>query len=128
MSEVINVDLVLYAVRNSSGQFFRSKGYGGYGETWVSDINKAKIYTKIGQARSRVTWFANNFKEYPAPDLIKLTVGKIEVVDEGDRVKKAMDKKVREKASHEASQAKWQLERAEKEFKEAQARLNKLKR
>lgn len=88
--EVVKVDnFKIYAVRNQEGKFFRAKGYGGYGETWVDDINKAKTYTKIGQARSRVTWFSNNYPKYGNPDIIEFSVTSGVVLDEGARVEKA---------------------------------------
>ena len=92
MDNQINNVLVLYAVRNNKGQYFRAKGYGGGGNTWVDDINKAKIYGKTGGARGTITWFANNYPNYPTPDLIKLTVTGIEVMDEKGRVEKAKQK------------------------------------
>ena len=48
------MNLELYVVRNKEGKYFRTKGYSGYGDTWVDDIQKAKVYPKIGQARSRL--------------------------------------------------------------------------
>lgn len=68
------VYLTMYAVRNQEGKFFRAKGYGGYGNTWVDDLKKAKIYPRIGQARSRVTFFANTYPQYGIPDLVELRV------------------------------------------------------
>jgi hypothetical protein len=39
------MNLKLYVVINKEGKYFRAKGRDGYGETWVSDIQKARIYT-----------------------------------------------------------------------------------
>ena len=36
----------LYAVRNKKGFWFRAKGYGGHGNSWVESLNDAKLYTK----------------------------------------------------------------------------------
>ncbi len=119
--------LILYAVRNSKGQYFRAKGYGGGGATWVDDINKAKIYGKTGGARGTITWFANAFPDYPIPDLIKLTVTGIEVIDETARVEKAKQKKLEEKARREKQRAEYAIKEAERKLAEAQAKLNKLK-
>lgn len=124
----INNTLVLYAVRNSSGQFFRAKGYSGRGATWVNDINKAKIYGGTGGARGVITWFANNFPEYPIPELIKLTVTQMEVMDETARVKKTQERKLKAEEAKKARRAKYELEQAQRNFEEAQARLNKLKK
>ena len=126
MAEINNI-LVLYAVRNSSGQFFRAKGYSGSGATWVDDINKAKIYGGTGGARSVITWFANHFPDYPTPELIKLTVTEMEVMDETARIKKAQERKLKAEKEREARIAKYELERAQRNLDEAQARLNNLK-
>lgn len=79
--------LEVYVVRNSEGQWLRSKGYGGSGKTWVDDLQQARLYTKIGPARGRVTWFTKNYPDYPMPDLVKLTVTQMEVItSEKERV------------------------------------------
>jgi hypothetical protein len=123
----INNTLVLYAVRNSKGQFFRAKGYSGSGATWVDDINKAKIYGGTGGARGTITWFANHCPNYPTPELIKLTVTGMEVMDETARIKKAQERKLKAEQEREARNAKYELEQAQRKLDEAQARLNKLK-
>lgn len=123
----INNTLILYAVRNSKGQYFRAKGYSGSGATWVDDINKAKIYGRTGGARGTITWFANNHPKYPTPDLIKLTVTGIEVIDETKRVEKAKQKKAEQEANRKKAQAEYDLKEAERKFAEAQANLAKLK-
>lgn len=123
-----NNTLVLYAVRNSQGQYFRAKGYGGDGNTWVDDINKAKIYGKTGGARGTITWFANYYPSYPTPDLIKLTVTGIEVMDETTRVEKAKQKKATKEANRIKRNAERELERLKEIFHEAQAKLNNLKK
>jgi len=79
-------ELRLYAVRNSDGKWFRSRGYGGYGDTWVEPLEKAKIYTKLGQARARVTFFANNYPEFPAPEIVELVVKQSRVLRESERL------------------------------------------
>jgi hypothetical protein len=120
--------LVLYAVRNSKGGYFRAKGYSGSGATWVDDINKAKIYGKTGGARGTITWFANNHPKYPTPDLIKLTVTSIEVMDEASRVKKAKEKKIKAEAAQAEREAKRKLAEAERDLERAKQRLKDLKK
>lgn len=123
----MEINLILYAVQNEKGQYFRTKGFNGGGNTWVDDINKAKIYPKIGGARGTITWFANNYPEYPTLKLLKLTVSNVEVLDETERVNKAKAKKVREEAEREKRNAEWQMEQAKKQLADAQAKINKLK-
>jgi predicted RNase H-like nuclease (RuvC/YqgF family) len=115
-----------YAIRNSDGQYFRAKGYGGGGATWVDTIEKAKVYQRIGPARARVTYFANNFPNYPTPELVKFIATRVEVLDETERVEKAKEKKKRETEQREVRQKKWQLKRAQQELEEAQARYDRL--
>lgn len=122
----INNELVLFVVRNAKGQFFRAKGFSGSGESWVNDINKAKIYGKIGGARGTVTYFAQD-TNYPVPEIVKLTVSGMEVIDEKDRVAKVLAKKAREKEEQLQRKAKRDLEDAERRLADAQRNLNKLK-
>jgi len=120
------LDLKFYAVQNSEGKYFRRKGYGGYGETWVDEPHQARIYTKIGQARSIVTFFANHYKNYPVPSLVEIIPGTINVLSETDRVQKAVNKKKKELAASQLRQRQYELERAQKQLEEAQDKINKL--
>lgn len=90
--------LTLYAVKNREGKWFRRKGYGGYGETWVADFSKARIYSRIGPARATVTFFAGKWPEYGVPSLVALEIEMERVITEESRVEKTLKaKKVREK-------------------------------
>jgi len=122
-----NIDvtaLELYVVVNNKGQFFRAKGYGGGGQNWVDDIRKAKIYGKLGPARSTVTYFSQDPK-YPVPIIAKLKVDGYEVLDEKERVKKVLDKKKKEKEEREVRQAQSNLKSAEAALKRAQDELDR---
>jgi hypothetical protein len=116
-------ELELYVVMNSSGQFFRAKGYGGYGNTWISDIKKAKTYGKIGQARSRVTWFYNTYSQYPPPTILKLKVGSYEVLNELERVLKASKTREQKEAERKTKQAKRDFEYAQEKLEKAKQEL-----
>lgn len=117
--------LELYVVINSSGQFFRSKGFGGYGKSWVDDIKKARAYGKIGPARSQVTWFSNSYPDYPTPAILKLNIGSYEILNETERVEKAK-KSIREKEMlRKTKQAKSDFEYAKKNLEIAQQNLEK---
>ena len=117
----IDIQLSVYLVRNKEGKFFRAKGYGGYGDTWVDDISKCKVYTKIGSARSTITWFANHYPKYGVPDLVELKISEGVVLDESDRVQKAKDKKKREELNHKIWLAEQELERAKSKINSAQS-------
>jgi len=85
--------LTLYAVRNKKGEWFRTKGYGGSGQSWVSDIKRARIYGKLGPARSIVTFFTSNWPEYGIPDIIQFDIKEFIVMDEIERVRKSIKSK-----------------------------------
>lgn len=127
MMEQFNNELVVYVVRNSKGQYFRAKGMSGYGDSWVDDINRAKIYPKIGGARGTVTYFAQN-PNYPVPEILKLTVTKVEVMDETKRVEKVLNKKAKEEQEQKARRAKRELEEAQARLESAQAELKRLQK
>jgi len=120
------VNLKLYAVRNQEGKWFRAKGYGGYGSSWVDDIESAKIYAKPSGARGRVTWWATNYPKYGIPELVELTVTKAVALDETDRVKGVKRQKEVAQANWEARQSKHKLEQAQRDLKRAEAQLKKL--
>lgn len=80
----------------SNDKFFRTKGYNGYGESWIDDIKKAKVWTRIGPARSAQTFFSDQkylSKGFPIPTIVKLTPLGVEMIDDTDRIKKAQVKK-----------------------------------
>jgi hypothetical protein len=120
--------LTVYAIKNSNGEFFRAKGYGRNGSTWVDNINNAKIYTRIGSARAIVTWFANHYPDFRTPDLLKLTVNKVEVMDETSRVAKVKDKKALEDKRRAEAKAERDLKDAQTRYDKASADLNNLKK
>lgn len=101
--------LKFYAVRNKEGKYFRAKGYGGYGETWVDDIKKAKIYSKPGGARGVITWFYNNYPEYGVPDLIELGVTDVVILNEEKRVLKSAKKKEIEERKRRLKNLEYQI-------------------
>lgn len=88
-----DIKLELYAVVNQEGKFFRAVGYGGAGKSWVDTVDKAKLYGKLGQARSRVTWWYNNHPKFGMPKIIKLSATGIEIIDEVERVNKSQKRK-----------------------------------
>jgi len=107
-------DLELYVVRNGEGKYFRSKGYGGYGNNWVDELKQARIYAKIGPARSQVSFWATNYPKYGTPEIVVLTVSATKVLQEDDRVKKAALRRKREKLNNDLFWANEKLEEARK--------------
>lgn len=99
-------ELELYVVRNNEGKYFHSKGYGGYGNNWVDELKGARIYAKIGPARSQVSFWASAYPKYGTPVIVVLTVTASKVLQEDDRVKKAAIKRKKEKLNNELYWAK----------------------
>jgi len=125
MEQVIN--LSVYAVRNKEGKFFKSKGSYDIYVNWVDDINKAKIFIKTGGARTLMTWFAEKHGIDNLPELLKLSVTGIEVMDEASRIEKTIKKKSESQAKHLKTFAEMRLKNAQRDFDKAQAELKKLK-
>jgi hypothetical protein len=115
----------IYAVRNKKGQWFRRKGYGGYGESWVDDFKQARLYTKPGPARAVAGYFFNSGPQYGCPDIVVFDLRFAEAIDEG----KARAEKARKQAEAETKRRllreKAEKERKEKEEKELYAKLDK---
>jgi hypothetical protein len=78
----------LYAIRNKEEKWFRRKGYGGSGETWVNELKKARIYTKPGPARAQISFFANKYPSYGIPDLVMFKCTEMIIMDETERIEK----------------------------------------
>lgn len=93
ISKTETVELNFYAIRNQEGRWFRSKGYGGSGNSWVNDISNAKIYGKPGPAKAQVTFWATNYPQYGVPDLVQITTGSCNYLDQKERVAKVNEKK-----------------------------------
>ena len=119
--------LTMYMVKNKEGKYFRFKGRDGYGETWVSDIKKGRLYSKISPARAIVSFFANTWPKYGIPDLVEMHILKEVVLDESERVNKVIQKKKEEKAKYEMKVKQQEIERAERELETAKKKLENLK-
>lgn len=106
MAEKTIDTLTLYVIRSQDGKYLRSKGYQGSGECWVTDINKAKMYAKIGPAHAQVTWWANAYPKFGVPDIVPLIATPGDPIDQTDRVKKAQ----RTKQLKELNEKLWRAE------------------
>lgn len=103
--------LELFIVKSKDGKYFRSKGYNGYGDSWVDSISKAKIYSKIGSARSQVTFWASHYPEYGIPDIVLLTISESKILNEEERVKKAIRKIKKNEIEYKIRSAEYELNR-----------------
>lgn len=118
-------ELTVYVVRNTAGEFMRSVGYGGGGKHWVEKVQDAKLYTRLGQARGRVTFWANTYpdKEPPVIVAFRMSLTDARVLEEDERVAKAKLRKATEKAECERREAKRRLEEAQATIKSANAEI-----
>ena len=107
--------LEFYVVRNKQGKYLRSKGFSGHGESWVSDLKKAKVYTKKGGATGQITYWATNYPEYGVPELIPLICNLGEPIPQEDRVNKVLKKKQIEKAKRELYYAQDNYDKSKRE-------------
>lgn len=106
--------LEFYVVRNKEGKYLRSKGYGGYGTSWVDDLKKAKVYNKRQGATGQITWWFSNFPDYGCPELIPLTATMGEPIPQEERVLKSIWKKELEKPKRDLTQAQKDVDKAQK--------------
>lgn len=120
--------LTLYAVQNRDGQYFRAKGYGGSGETWVDSLTQARIYPRPGPARGQATFFATNYPSYGVPKLVELRVTEVAAFDETSRVQKSQQRKAKREAEWADEAAAYAKQKAECQLKEAQETLKRLRR
>lgn len=107
----------LYAIKNESGQWFRKGRYG-----FVDDFSKARIYTKIGQARSIVTRYSGQVPCH----LVKLVISEQVDVYERDRIEKIKQKELLRRLNWDKKQKEQQLESAKRDFERAKEQLEKL--
>ena len=132
------VNLNFYAVRSKDGKQFRSKGYGGSGESWVDDVTKAKIYSKVGPAKTQITFWAKKYPEYGIPDLVRITTGVCEYLDQTERVVERIrkikqveiEKNIRNseyRINNYFQKTKWDKEYIEKEMKNLEKYKEELK-
>jgi hypothetical protein len=118
-------ELRFYAVKNKDGQWFRRKGYGGGGESWVDKLSQARIYTKPGGARAVASWYANRYPGYGVPNLVVFKAVFEEEIDESLRVKKEEEREKAREAKRARARAENAKIRAEQALKKAQDDLKK---
>jgi len=126
--ETTPVDITVYLVRSQDGKWFRAKGMNGYGDSWVDDVKKARVYTKIGPARSCVTYWTRTYPKFGIPDIVELHSTTGVILNEKERVEKSIDKIKKEKIASELRNKQWRLEQAQRDLADAQNRLKQLKK
>lgn len=120
--------LNLYLIRNKEGKFFRPIGHAGYGDNWVSELVRAKIYTKIGPAKSQITWWFKNYPDYGCPDLIEFSfdIKDAKVIDMLGITQKSISKIVKKELRDEINKKEYQRKVCGEEIEKMQKRMKEL--
>ena len=116
----------MYAVRNREGKWLRTKGFNGVGESWVKDIEKAKIYPRIGPAKSQVTWWAKAYPEYGIPEIVEFHCQASVVIDQTERTTKAIAKSKLAELRNKQWNLEYQMKELSKKKGDYQAQMKKL--
>lgn len=114
--------LEFYVVRSKDGKYLRAKGYNGYGDSWVTDLNKAKVYTKRQSATAQITFWANSYPEYGVPELVPLISTLGEPIPQEDRVAKVQKKKEIAKLNRDLRYAESVFDKAKRELEHSKGR------
>jgi len=112
-------NLKFYAVRSQDGKWFRRKGLGGSGDSWVDELTKARIYNKPGPARAQISWWFSNYPSYGCPDLVVFTASISETINEEERLLKARTKQEKTTGIRRLAMARHRLETAHEEVRKA---------
>lgn len=115
--------MTVFAIR-LDGKFYRTNNR-GYPAGWVSKLEDAKLWTKPGPAKAKVTVLAG---EGDVPELVELVVTEFRVVNQDQRVAAARAKREREEAVQEAHRRQQELERAQAELRRAEERVRQLQK
>lgn len=118
-------ELRFYAVKNKAGQWFRRRGYGGGGESWVDKLKQARVYTKPGGARAVISWFSNRYPQHGTPKLVVFKAVFEEEIDESERIKKAEEQEKVREAKRAKARAESARLRAEQALQKAKDDLRK---
>jgi len=119
----------LYVVRNCEGKFFRAVGYSGTGANWVDSLERAKFYPKLGQAKSRVTYFTKNWPAFGTPDILEfsLDVAQAKVINMEEETKKSITRIEQRKLRQEQKIKEWKIESLQREQEQIKEKLKRLK-
>lgn len=110
----------LYAIKNENGQWFRR---GHIMQPFTDSFSQARIYIKIGQARSIVT---RETRCGTPCHLVKLVISEQIDIYENDRVQKSEQKRLLKKLNLAKREKEWQLECAKRDLEYAQKQVEKL--
>lgn len=112
-------NLELFAVRLPDGRWFRSGGQ------WVTDIKRARVYSKPNPARAVITQYSNR-PDNQIPQLVVLHVTGYDIVDEKGRVAEVKKRKMVEAVALEERHALVLLQLAQERLATAQNKRRRL--
>jgi len=112
-----------YAIR-SNDKFYRTHTP-GRSAGWVNVMEEAKLWTKPGPAKAKITALCSVSKGN-VPELVEFIVTEVRVVDQTARVAAVKVTKAREEAARAVAQRERDLKDAKEKLDKAAARLKKL--
>lgn len=94
-----------YLARNPLGQF-------SHGESWVNGIAAARLYRKVGPAKSAVTKWVKKNPGQPIPEILewKLDIATATVLDVAGETQKRIGRAARAKVAREDADRKQRLQ------------------
>lgn len=108
--------VIFYALINHENKFFRNKGYSGYGDNWVDNISKARIYPKIGSAKAQITFWGKNYPKFPVPRLVEITGNITKIIEQAERIKDVINKEEEFKKKQELNNARIEYEESKRKY------------
>ena len=117
--------MILYAVKNYQGQWYRRQGRGGRGKIWVDSLSEASVWTKTNGPNHIISYLANAFRGLPVPLLVKLEARAIEEIDQTERHRKAQHKKAIRKIKSEIAGLQWKISLSRETLEKRKAELLK---
>lgn len=116
-----------YAVRNEQGQYYRTYSQRGSSAGWVDRLEDARLWTRSGPAKGKITALCNEKPKLPVPELIEFRVTEVHVVDQSVRIVGTREKKRQEETAAQARVQQMLIDQAEYEIKQARTKLKKLR-
>ncbi len=77
--------MVVYAIKNHQGQWYRRQGRGGNGKCWVDELGEASVWLKTNGTSNIISYFAKAHKNQPVPLLVRLEARVVEEIDQTEK-------------------------------------------
>lgn len=106
-------NILFYAVRNKDGLWFKKSKRSCYKDNWVKEFEKARIYTRIVDARRVVTTVRG---DDDIPGIVVFKVTEVRTIDDSERQDMRQDKEEKREKRRRVKKAKMKLGEAEKEY------------